>query len=207
VSSKVIRILSTIVGIIIFILIVAIGFTVFKSRAADVQPGTVRIEAISQNSARVVWSTDQATIGAIKYGTSEGALNFYAPESVKDPVTTHSVELTLLSPGSMYYFQIQIGDKLFYNSGVSWTFSTKSKDGTAPAANASPQPQVQPTAVVPTAAVATSPQPSPIQTVEIPTTAPATSSGSCTDTDCAVIKSKLGAGCSVTDLVKNNCLK
>ncbi len=199
-SPKLIRLISIFVGLGIFVLVVMIGFRVFGSRAADVRPGSVKIENISQNTAKITWSTDQPTIGAIKYGTSEGALNFYAPETLKDASASHSVELTLLSPGSMYYFQIQIGDQMFDNAGVSWTFSTKSKDGSDPIAPTSAQ-VVAPTQQVGTVTIA----PSPIQEIVIPTSA-STTSGTCTETDCTVIKAKLGAGCSVTDLAKNKCL-
>jgi len=197
-SPKLIRILSVIIGIVIFILIVIIGFRVFGSRAADVQPGTVKIDEITQNSAKITWSTDQPTIGAVKYGTSEGSLNFYAPETLKDPASSHSVELTLLSPGSMYYFQIQIGDKLYDNAGVSWTFSTTSNG----AAGGTTSIVASPTSAASSSSSSASLSPTPIQSIEVPKTSP-TVAVVCGETDCAKTKAKMGAGCSAQDLVKN----
>ena len=195
-SSKLIRIISTIVGIAIFVLIVVIGFRIIGSRASNFQPINVTITDISENSAKITWETGDATLGAIKYGTTQNALNFYAPETNKDLTKTHSVELTLLSPGSTYFFEIQIADKMYGNAdSSSWSFTTKTKG----VETVSPIPttvQVSPTNI------STSPTPTPIQSLKIPNP----SSTVCSETTCEGIKANLGKGCSVVDLVKKNCL-
>lgn len=197
-NPKLIRILSTIVGIAIFFAIVVIGFRIIGSRASNYQPTNVSITDVTENSAKVSWETGDATLGAIKYGTTQNSLNFYAPETNKDLTKTHVVDLTLLSPASTYFFEIQIADKMYTNTdGTPWSFTTKAKGGAAV------EPTV-PVSVVPT--VETSPAPSPIQTLEISSTPIPGSGTGCTETNCDLIKSKLGTGCTVTDLVKNNCL-
>lgn len=184
-KDSMIRIASIVTGVLIFGVLAFLGLRVIFSRATDVQPTNVVISETTANSAKITWVTDQPAIGAVKYGTTEGALNFYAPETLKEPATSHSVELTLLSPGSMYYFQIQIGDKMYDNAGVSWSFSTKSNEKTQQ------QPVAPPT-------VATTISPTPIQRLVIPDA----QSGTCTETDCASIKTKLGQGCSTEDYFK-----
>lgn len=197
-NPKLIRILSTVVGILIFFAIVYFGFKILNSRASNYQPTDVTITDVTENSAKVSWGTGDATLGALKYGTTQNSLNFYAPETNKDLTKNHVVDLTLLSPASTYFFEIQIADKMYTNAdGAPWTFTTKAKGGAA----------VEPTAPVTIApTVATSPSPGPIQTLEISSTPMPGRGASCTETDCTLIKSKLGAGCTVTDLVRNNCL-
>jgi hypothetical protein len=184
------KLLPTVIGILIFIIIIFIGFRILSSRAADVLPSGVTISEVTANSAKITWTTDQPSIGAIKYGTAEGALNFYATETAKDPATSHSADLTLLSPNSTYYFQIQIGDKMYDNGGVSWTFSTKANGEVS-----SEQPSATPR-VLPTVAA------TPVQRVEVPG-----SSSSCSETDCNLIKAKLGNGCDTQYYIQKGCVK
>jgi hypothetical protein len=197
-NSKLIRILSTIIGTVIFIVILVMVFRIIGSRASNFQPTNVTITDIMENSAKVTWETGDATLGAIKYGTTQNSLNFYAPETNKDLTKNHSVGLTLLSPESTYFFEIQIGDKLYTNAdGSAWSFTTKSKGG-----GQSTIPTAGPT---PTAA-STTPTVTPIQTLQISPTPVAGGGSACGSTDCDSIKANLGKGCTVTDLVRNNCL-
>lgn len=190
-SPKLVRIISTIVGVAIFILVVIIGFRIIGSRASNFQPINVTITDITENSAKIIWETGDVTLGAIKYGTTQSALNFYAPETNKDLTKAHSVELTLLSPGSTYFFEIQIADKMYGNAdGSSWSFTTKTKGEEA-------------VVVSPTSGLPSSPSPTPVQSIEVPNSS---SNTICTETTCEGIKAKLGKGCSVSDLVKKNCL-
>jgi len=193
------KLVPTIIGVVIFVVIAFVGLRILGSRAADVAPGNVTISEVTAGSAKITWTTDQPAIGAVKYGTAEGTLNFYATETAKDPATNHSADLTLLSPGSMYYFQIQIGDKMYDNGGVSWTFSTKGSGETEGSAVVTPTatPRVLPTAA-----------PTPVQRVELPTAAPADTSESsaCTETDCTLIKEKLGKGCDTQYYIQKGCL-
>jgi len=194
-EKKQIRIISIVLGTIIGLLIIFFGFRIMQkvfTRAADIAPRDVVVSDISNNSTKITWSTDQEAQGVVEYGTSPTSLNFFAPESKK--TKNHTVELTLLSPNSTYYFQIRIGDKKFDNGGVPWTFTTKST---------SAQSGTQPGNTLPTQ------KPTPISKVVIeqPTTAPtAAPQAECSQTDCDKIKEKLGKGCSMSDYIKNNCL-
>ncbi|NTU72967.1 hypothetical protein HGB07_02205 [Candidatus Roizmanbacteria bacterium] len=186
------------------------------SRASDAAPRDVVITDTTTNSAKVTWATGEDTQGVIEYGTSPTALNSFAPELQKGK--SHSVDLTLLSPGSSYYFQIRVGEKKFDNNGVPWMLTTKSSDqpsnsGLQPTSEASVTGTTRRT--VQTLEMPTKPP------VQVPTNAPARVPSeetrisptavlspqpmACTETNCDMIKQKFGKGCTTADYIK--CLK
>ncbi|MFH1197364.1 MAG: fibronectin type III domain-containing protein [bacterium] len=181
-----------------------LGFNLISSvftRAEDEIPRDVTVLEISQNSAKIQYSTAQDTQGVIEYGTSPTALNFYAPETQR--TKDHSINLTLLSPNSSYYFQIKIGEKKYDNGGVPWTFSTKTIERTQPSVQgASTQLLLTPTA-----------RPTPIQSIIVPNDGEpnvATPSAPliCVETDCKKIcqSYKDGKGCEASDFTKAGCI-
>jgi len=185
-NQQITKIASIVIGVIVAVVIMVMGFRLLSgvfTRASDVEPRDVVISDISQNNAKISWSTGIETQAVIEYGNTPTALNFFAPETQKNK--SHSVDLTLLSPNSTYYFQIRIGENKYDNGGVPWTFTTKDITKS----------QVPTTIPSPTKI-----QPSPIQTVVIPTTA-----STCTETSCPAIKAKLGQGCNTQDYFK--CLR
>ncbi|KKP85840.1 MAG: putative secreted protein containing fibronectin type III-like protein [Candidatus Roizmanbacteria bacterium GW2011_GWA2_35_8] len=177
------KILAIVVGIVIFIGILVIGFQLVGTRAADVEPRDVVVSNIEKNSVKISWATGVDTQAVVEYGTTPTTLNFFAPEATKGK--THTLDLTLLSPNTTYYFDIRIGDQKFDNGGVPWTFSTKNTEGSV----ASPTATIAP---IDPAAGSTSP--TPVQSLSIPD-----GSNGCSYTDCAVIKTNLGKGCSTQD--------
>ena len=185
-SPKVTKILAIIIGIAVFIGLVFLYFSVFGTRAADFEPRDVVVSNIEKNSVRTTWATGVDTQGVVEYGTTPTALNFFAPEATKGK--THSLDLTLLSPNTTYYFDIRIGDKKYDNGGVPWTFTTKGVESSVSS----------PTSV-PTQA-ASQPTPTPFQKLQIPD-----GTENCNETDCVKIKEKLGKGCSTQDYFL--CLK
>jgi hypothetical protein len=182
------KIAAILIGLILFVLIVILGFQIFGTRAADVEPRDVVIADISQNSASVSWTTGVETQAVIEYGTSPTALNFFAPEATR--TKNHKIELSLLSPATTYYFQIRISDKKYDNGGVPWTFTTKSTQTNQT------EPSLTPTEVLnqPTAT------PTPIQVLEINNQdQPSSTQTACNKNDCEEIKLNLGKGCSTQD--------
>jgi hypothetical protein len=183
------KIASIAIGVVLGIVVLFFGFQLFQNtftRAGDEAPRDVVVSDITQNGSKVTWTTGQQNQGVVEYGTSPTALNFFAPETTQ--ATAHSVDLTLLSPTTTYYFQIRIGDKKYDNGGVPWTFTTKGTDSAQPSAE---------TSVAPTQR--------PVSTIIIPqedasvTTAPTAAASTCTETDCEKIKEKIGSGCDVQD--------
>lgn len=182
------RTVSIVIGTVIGIILIVLGFKLFQntfSHAGDIAPRDVVVSDISQNTVKVNWSTGEDNQGVIEYGTSPTALNFFAPES--QGTKTHTLDLTLLSPATTYYFQIRISDQKYDNGGVPWTFTTK---GTAESQSDSTGSNIN--------------RPTPIATIVIPQDNP-TVAPSCSETDCEKIKLKLGAGCTTLDYVK--CLR
>jgi len=176
------KVAAIIVGVAIFIGLVVGYFTIFGSRAADFEPRDVIISNIEKNSVKATWATGVDSQGVVEYGTTPTALNFFSPEATK--TKTHSVDLTLLSPNTTYYFDIRVGDTKYDNGGVPWTFTTKSTEASA----------------IPTATPAqTNNKPTPVQRLRI------SNGTNCPETDCAQIKLKLGKGCSTQDYFK--CLR
>lgn len=176
---------AVVIGIAVFIALVMGYFAIFGTRAADFEPRDVIVSNIEKNSVRATWATGVETQGIVEYGTTPTALNFFAPEATK--TKTHTIDLTLLSPNTTYYFDVRIGDTKYDNGGVPWTFTTKGAEGSVAS------PTIAPTK----AAAATTTQPTPFQQLKI-----SDGTEGCTETDCAQIKAKLGKGCSTQDYFK-----
>ncbi len=93
------------------------------TRANTARPQNVKVTEISDSRAVVTWTTDRESQGIVQYGLNPEEINRYAPEIV--PKTEHAVELTLLTPKTPYYFRIEIGETVYDNDGIPWTFTTK----------------------------------------------------------------------------------
>lgn len=184
-NPKVKKIVAIMVGIAVFIGLVYAYFAIFGTKAADLAPQDVIVSNIDKNSVHLSWTTGVATQGVVEYGTTPTALNFFAPEATKN--TSKNIDLTLLSPGTTYYFDIRIGDTKYDNGGVPWTFSTKGADASVAS------PTAAATKIVPTQSVT---QPTPVQHLVV------SDGTNCTQTDCATIKTLLGKGCSTQDYFK-----
>jgi hypothetical protein len=62
---------------------------------------------ITSTSAMISWSTDEDSDSEVQYDTGPGTWGSYAyPERVSEATTTHSVELTGLSPNTQYFFRV-----------------------------------------------------------------------------------------------------
>jgi hypothetical protein len=217
------------IGILAGLVVVVGGFLLVQNvftKASDSAPRDLIINGITTNSAKLSWTTDQETQGVIEYGSSPTSLNLFAPEPQKEK--NHTVEITLLSPATSYYFQIRIGETKYDNGGVPWTFSTKIAGSDVPLATPSAALSVTPVAVpttapgqptsasafgplkssslrvVPTSAVA------PTVTVSSPTTAPYVVPTLpvyvCGETDCQKICQKIGSTCSTQDWMRSGCV-
>jgi hypothetical protein len=184
-NPKVTKIVAIVIGIVIFIGLLILTFQLIGARAVDSEPRDVVVSNIEKNSVKLSWATAADTQGVVEYGTTPTALNFFAPEATKGK--THTLDLTLLSPNTTYYFDIRIGEKKYDNGGVPWTFTTKNtQESTGTLTTLTP--------TLPPSGQAT---PTPVQTLQIPDGTEA-----CTETDCEAIKAKFGKGCSTQDYLK-----
>jgi len=217
-NKKLTKILSISIGSLLALTLIFIGFKLFSgvfTKASDTAPRTVIITANAQNTAKITWDTDQETQGVIEYGSSPTALNFFAPEAQKGK--KHTADLTLLSPGTTYYFQVRIGDQKYDNGGVPWTFTTKSK---AAAGDATGEATLTPTpttglvvaTIIPTP---TSPigvpiiRPTSVLVYKVIPTAiplPTLAFYVCGETNCTNICQKLGKTCSTHEWFYSGCV-
>ncbi len=194
------KFLAIFIGLVLFVLIVFFSFKIFGTQASDYEPRDVVVSNIEKNSVKIIWSTGVETQAVVEYGTSPTALNFFAPEATKGK--NHSVDLTLLSPSTTYYFAIRIGDKRYDNGGVPWTFTTKGSEKSI-LNNTPTLPVKQDNIIKPSPTQLPVSSPTPFQSIRInddqflPTSTPIAQK--CKETDCQKIKEKLGKGCSTQD--------
>lgn len=138
--------LKTVIIFVILILVGVLGVvgmntvkTFLGSAAAGMEPKVVAAKAGGDGrSATVTWSSDDESMGIVEYGTTPASLLLRAVETAE--VTSHSLALTPLKPGVTYYYRIRVGDEVFDNNGIPYSFKT----GTAVAA-ATPRVTVAPT--------------------------------------------------------------
>lgn len=220
------RLLTLLAGIVGVAAVIGGGFLLVQNlstRASDQAPRDLVISTITQNTAKISWTTDQESQGVIEYGPSPTALNLFEAESQRSK--THMVDLGMLSTATTYYFQIRIGDQKYDNGGVPWTFTTKAKgdtSGTAAGASgegsASSGAQLR-TSPSPTSRVTTVPTVIPtqgarptqsiqVQTTSVPTryVVPTLPVFVCGETDCVKVCQKIGTTCSTQDWMKSGCV-
>ena len=74
-------------------------------------------------SASITWNSDKAVMGVVEYGTTPASLLLRAPES--EQTNNHTVVLSPLKAGTNYYFRIRVGEDVFDNNGIPYSFKTK----------------------------------------------------------------------------------
>ncbi len=82
----------------------------------------ITTSAVSGTSATITWTTDQAASSQVAYGTTEA----YSSQSTVDPtlLTSHSVTLSALSPGTLYNFAVISTASGSTTTSTNFTFST-----------------------------------------------------------------------------------
>lgn len=142
--------LKTIIILVILVLVGVLGVlgvntvkTYFSSAAAGAEPiGVLATPNTDGKSAVVTWTTEKAIQAVVEYGTTPASLLLRSVES--DSTTSHKVTLTPLKSGVNYYFRIRVGEDIYDNNGIPYSFKTKDSV------------EVRPTVpVVPTVAVST----------------------------------------------------
>lgn len=118
--------------LIVLALLVSVGILVVAAQTTknlltrakqDIVPTNVRADQITVNSAIISWQTEKETQGLVEYGTNPSEFPLFAIETTA--VKNHSVNLSLLTPNTTYYYRIKIGEKSFDNAGLPWSFTTK----------------------------------------------------------------------------------
>jgi len=81
-------------------------------------------------SATISWVTDKAVQGIVEYGTTPASLLLRGLET--DASTNHSVTITPLKGNTNYYFRIRVGEEIYDNSGIPFSFKTKGEGASIP---------------------------------------------------------------------------
>ena len=98
--------------------------TFMSGATSGVEPQSVTtVSGDDGKSAVISWISDKESISKVEYGTTAASLVLMSAES--SAVTNHSVSLTSLRPATTYYFRIKVGEDVFDNGGIPYTFKTK----------------------------------------------------------------------------------
>ncbi len=103
----------------------------FSSAAGGAEPTGVKVDA-KDNSATISWTTEKDVMAVLQYGTTPASLLLRALETT--PGATHRVAISPLKSGTTYYFNIRVGDDIFDNGGIPYSFKTMAGGETVPAA-------------------------------------------------------------------------
>ena len=110
-------IVLVVISLAVFAATILLGRTAsnYFTRASSCPVKNVRVESVSPNSSTIVWETGEETLGRVEYGINTASLTFTAPEASSS--VNHSVPLTLLTPNTVYYYMIAIGETRCDSSG------------------------------------------------------------------------------------------
>lgn len=119
------------------LLLVVLGVTIvlgrqanlFLAKASTCSVKDVGADQVTTNNAMITWVTEEMSQGTVEYGTNATNLTFSSPEG--QPGKAHNVNLSLLTPNTVYYYLIKIGNKKCDASGqicgascIPWSFTT-----------------------------------------------------------------------------------
>lgn len=140
---------KTIIIMVILVLVGILGVlgvntvrTMVGSAAAGVEPKNVLAKSGEDGRSGVVsWATDKPCMAVVEYGTTPASLLLRSVEN--ESVADHRVSLTPLKAGVNYYFRIRVGEEIYDNNGIPFSFKTKESEVAL---------EPSPTVVVPTVA-------------------------------------------------------
>lgn len=115
-----------VLGVVMILIVVGITQvrTFMSGATSGVEPQSVTaVPSDDGKSAIITWVSDKESLNKIEYGTTAASLVLMSTESSAS--TSHSLSLTSLRPATTYYFRIRVGDEVFDNGGIPYTFKTK----------------------------------------------------------------------------------
>lgn len=124
--------IKTVIVLVILVLVGVLGVlgvntvrTYMSGASAGAEPKNVLATSSEDGRSSVItWQTDKATQGVVEYGTTPASLLLRGIET--DEVTDHKVTLTPLKANTSYYFRIRVGEEVYDNSGIPFSYKTKS---------------------------------------------------------------------------------
>lgn len=147
-----------VVSIVVFVTTIFLGKQAsnYFAKASSCPAKNIRTEKAGANSGSIVWETDEKSQGRVEYGTNPQSLTFTSPEG--EAARTHNVPLTLLTPNTIYYYLVAIGDSKCDSTGqkcegncVPYSFTTAPLVNTSVSTTPTPAGiSAQPTSAQPT---------------------------------------------------------
>jgi hypothetical protein len=149
--------IKTVIIIVILLLVGVLGvlgINTAKTYLSGASSDTVAKNVLAKpgddgKSAVITWTSDKVSMGVVEYGTTPASLLLRAPES--EQTINHSLTLSPLKSGTNYYFRIKVGEDVYDNNGIPFSFKTKAGAAVTPTIAITPT-----VALVPTAAGASS---------------------------------------------------
>lgn len=122
---------KTIVILVVLLVVTILGVigiktikTFMSGATSDMEPtGVSVVSSEDGKTATISWMSDKASISKVEYGTTAANLVLMSVES--DSTTSHKILLTSLRPNTTYYYRIRIGEDVFDNGGIPYSFKTK----------------------------------------------------------------------------------
>ncbi len=96
--------------------------TYLSGASAGTEPKNVRIQADS-GTATISWQSDKEAMGVVEYGTNQASLLLRAIETAQG--VSHRLVLSPLKADTTYYFRVRVGDLVYDNNGIPYSFRTK----------------------------------------------------------------------------------
>lgn len=124
--------IKIIVIVLILILVSALGVlgmntvkTYMSGAAGGGEPKGVLAKADADGKGAIVtWTSDKPSMAVVEYGTTPASLLLRAVESSE--TANHRVALKPLKADTSYYFRIRVGEEIFDNNGIPYSFKTGS---------------------------------------------------------------------------------
>lgn len=126
-NKKIILIAASIFVLVAGIVVPIFGLKYFRRPRTQAspknEPEQVRLSEVTSQSATITWTTASPAYGFISYGETM-SLGKTSQEAEK--VAEHSVTLSGLTPETTYYYKIGVGEDLFDDQGIPYSFTTPS---------------------------------------------------------------------------------
>lgn len=143
--------IKTFIIIVILILVGVLGvlgINTAKTYLSGASGATVAKNVLAKpsedgKSVTITWSSDKPSMGVVEYGTTPASLLLRAPES--EQTATHSLTLSPLKSNTNYYFRIRVGEDVFDNNGIPYSFKSKGGVAVIPTVAVSPTVALIPT--------------------------------------------------------------
>lgn len=118
-------------GVVLAIVFVIFGFQFVSQRftsADELTAEGVQVTNITDSAATITFNTSRVAQCLTQYGPDATALSFFAEDTTQ--VVSHSIQLSLLSAQTQYYFTVQCDDVTTTNQGIPYTFTTAATGAT-----------------------------------------------------------------------------